>query len=705
MMDTLKNFGIKNWILTLFALLLVTDLMVVLNIPYLRELTVFLTLTIIPGLLIVHIMRLNDLEFLKKLVLSVGLSISIIIFSGLALNTLYPLILKPLSLAPLLVLYNIIILVLGFIAYKRNQDDFVRGKFLNIDMEFDGKSTALMIAPLFFPVMAVIGTYFMNNFENNSVLILMLLLIPVYMVVLAAFRKHVSKATYPIALWSISLAILLLYGLTSSHIMGRDINSEYYCFYLTITNNHWNIMEFYNPYNACLSLNILPSVYQVLSGLDPEYVFKLYNAFIASVTPLIVYIVANKYLKRRYAFSASLLFVFQIFFFNFLGAIRQEIAILFFFLAFMVLLSNDFTKIQKKVLFLILMFSLIVSHYSTAYVAFALTVPLLLLPLLRSLYHDRKMNYENFDVIIITLVFIGIWYLLYAHIQLSAGTQAVQTTIAASTGPNNGSSFATSKGDFVLGVLGIKLKSLPNTLSVIAHDLIFGTILIGLLEIVRRFRHYKEKLGTEFIVGVVISLLLLVMFIVLPYISLAYDPARLFFQVLIFLAPVFIIGCMAMAKFIHKPKWDIVIILFLLISLFSCASYLQYHFTGMPYSATYDSNGTVRGEVFVNGSELSGVTWLQNNRIDGLPIYGDMRETSRFGLANFREADLNTSFFQWNQTIPSQSGYIYMGSLNINKNEVLQIYDDIQITDMSIYDYILQRKDVIYNSGGSQIWT
>jgi uncharacterized membrane protein len=82
-----------------------------------------------------------------------------------------------------------------------------------------------------------------------------------------------------------------------------------------------------------------------------------------------------------------------------------------------------------------------------------------------------------------------------------------------------------------------------------------------------------------------------------------------------------------------------------------------------------------------------------------------MRETSRFGLANFREADLNTSFFQWNQTIPSQSGYIYMGSLNINKNEVLQIYDDIQITDMSIYDYILQRKDVIYNSGGSQIWT
>ena len=705
MMDSIKNFGMKKWILTLFSILLLTDLMVILNIPYLREITVFLTFTTIPGLLIIHILRLNKLEFLKKLVLSVGLSVSMIIFSGLVLNTLHPLILKPLSLTPVLVFYNLILIILGGVAYQRNKNDFSVGEFFNLNLDIDGKSTSLIIAPLFFPVMAVIGTYFMNNFENNTLLITMLLLIPVYMVVLAMFRKNIAKSTYPIALWSIGLSILLMYGLTSSHIMGRDINSEYYCFFLTITNSHWNIMDFYNPYNACLSLNILPAVYQVLSGISPEYVFKLYNAFIASVTPLILYIVAKKYLSRRYAFFASLLFVFQIFFFNFLGAIRQEIAILFFFLAFMVIFSSDISRNKQKILFLIMMFSLIVSHYSTAYVAFALIVPILLLPLIKGLYYERKIVYTNFDVIIITLVFIAIWYILYAHIQLSAGTQAVQSTIAASTAPSNTSNFASSKGDFVLGVLGIKLKSFPNTLSVIAHDLIFGTIVIGLFEIVRRFKHYNKKFGTEFLIGVVVSLLLLVMFIVLPYISLAYDPARLFFQVLIFLAPVFIIGCMAMAKFIRRPKWDIVIILFLLISLFSCASYLQYHFTGSPYSATYDSNGTVRGEVFVNDSELTGVNWLQNNRIDGLPIYGDMRETSRFGLANFREADLNTTFFQWNMTIPSQSGYIYMGSLNINKNEVLQIYDDIQITDMNLYEKILQGKDVIYNSGGSQIWT
>jgi len=705
MMDSIKNFGMKKWIITLLSILFLTDLLVILDIPYLREIMVFITFTIIPGLLILHILRLNKLDFLKKLVLSVGLSLSLLIFGGLVLNTLYPVIVKPLSLISVLVFFNIILIIMALVAYERNKHDFVLKKFINLNLKFDGKSTSLMIAPLFFPVLAVIGTFYMNNFENNIVLLTMLLLIPVYIVVLALFRKNVHPSTYPVALWSIGLSILLLYGLTSSHIMGRDINSEYYCFVLTLNNSHWNIMDFYNPYNACLSLNILPAIYQVLSGLNPEYIFKLYNAFIASFIPLILYIVARKYLPKNYAFLAALLFVFQIFFFNLLGAIRQEIAILFFFLAFMVIFSSEIGRNKQKLLFLILMFSLIVSHYSTAYVAFVLMVPILLLPFLKGLYHERKLVYTNFDIIIVTLIFIAIWYILYAHIQLSAGTQAVQSTIAASTAPSNTSNFASSKGDFVLGVLGIKLKSLPNTLSVIAHDLIFGVIVIGFIEIVRRFKYYNEKFSTEFLMGVGLSLLLLVMFVVLPYISLAYDPARLFFQVLIFLAPIFIIGCMAIAKFIKKPKWDIAIILLLIISLFSCASYLQYHFLGEPYSATYDSNGTVRGEVFVNGSELAGVTWLQNNRVDNLPIYGDMRETSRFGLANFRDANLNTTFFQWNMTVPSQSGYIYLGSLNINKNEVLQIYDDIQITDMSIYSKILQGKNVIYDSGGSQIWT
>jgi uncharacterized membrane protein len=702
-MFSIKNFGMKKWILTLLSILLITDLLIIFDIPFLREVMVFITFTTIPGLLIVHCLRLNHIDFLKKLVLSVGLSVSFIIFTGLLLNTFYPLLLKPLSLVPVLVLFNILLIIMALVAFMRNQDDFVLEDFINLNFKFNGSSSSLLILPLFFPVMAVLGTYLMNNFENNSFLLLMLLLIPVYIVVLAVMRKRVNIATYPVALWSIGLSLLLLYGLTSSHIMGRDINSEYYCFILTLNNSHWNIMDFYNPYNACLSLNILPTIYQVLSGMNPEYVFKVYDALIGSIIPLVLYVVARKYLAAKYSFLASLLFVFQIFFFNLQGAIRQEIAILFFFMAFMVIFSSEIGRNTRKILFLILMFSLIVSHYSTAYVAFVLIVPILILPFIRGLYKERKLDFRNFDVILVSLIFIAIWYILYAHIQLSAGTQVVQTTIAASTASGNSSNFASSKGDFVLGVLGIKLKSLPNTLSVIAHDMIFATIIIGLLDVVRRFKHYKEKFGSEFLIGVGISLLLLVMFVVLPYISIAYDAARLFFQVLIFLAPIFIVGCIAVAKFIKKPKWDIAIILFLLISLFSCASYLQYHFTGYPYSATYDSNGTVRGEVFVNDSEITGVKWLQDNRINGLPIYSDMRETSRFGLANFRDANLNTTFFDWNKTV--SSGYIYMGSLNINKKEVLEIFDDISITDISIYSNILERKNIIYDSGGSQIWT
>ncbi len=701
MISEIKNFGMKKWILILLSLLFITDLVVIINIPFLREIMVFISFTSLPGILIIHCLRLKQIDFLKKLVLSVGLSISFILFTGMVLNSLYPLLQKPLSLIPVLVLFNLILIIMAFIAYKRNRDDFILDDFLNIKIDYDGQLTSMLIFPLFFPFMAILGTNLMNNTGNNLILIVMLFLILFYMILLGILRKKVHNITYPLALWSIGLSILLMYGLTSSHIMGRDVNNEFYCFMLTLSNSHWNIMNYYNPYNACLSITILPVIYQVLSAMNPEYIFKLFAAVIGSFIPLVVYIVAKKYVALRYAFFASLLFVFQLFFFNLLGAIRQEIAILFFFLAFMIIFSSDIDRRSKKVLFLIFMFSLIVSHYTTAYVAFVLVVPILVLPFLKGLFKDRKLVFTNFDIILLSLIFIAIWYIMYAHIQVNAGTQVVQTTIAAST-TSNASSFASSKGDFVLGVLGIKLKSVPNFMSVIAHDLIFVTILIGLFAIVRRFNYYHIKFGTEFLLGIGLSLTLLVMFVMLPYISIAYDASRLFFQVLIFLAPVFIIGCIAFAKLIKKPKWDLVVILVLLISLFMCTSYLQYHFYGSPYSATIDKDGVIRGEYYVYDSELTGTYWLKNNRLNNLTIYSDGRENSRFNLADLRGSNINSTFFQWNKTV--NSGYIYLGYLNIKKKEVLEIFNDISMSDMKNYFNILKGKDVIYDSGGSQIW-
>jgi len=705
MPEKFRDWNMKKWIAVLISLLFITNILIVLNIPFLRESVAFIYFSTVPGILILHLIKLNRIEFIKKVVLQVGLSISFMIFVGWLLNSLFPLLLKPLSLAPVLISFNVLLIIMALVAYWRNKENFVLKDFLNFNVNLDGKLTSMFIFPILFPFMAILGTHLMNTTENNIILLLMLFLIPIYVVLVAILKDRIHSATYSFSIFTISLSFLLMYGLTSNFIMGRDVHNEFYCFQLALENFHWNIYDYYNPYNACLSITILPVIYKVLTGISDHYIFKLVFAIVGAFIPIIIYITAKKYISKRYAFYAALLFVFQLFFMNILGAVRQQIAILFFFLALMVIFSSDINKYSRKLLFLILFFSLLVSHYTTAYVAYVLIFPLLLVPFIEKLFKERKIVTTNFDLILLSLGFIALWYFLYANVQFYAGGQVVQRTVVAATGAvsGQGGHVHATRGDFVLGILGIQIKSIPNFISIIAHNLTFATILAGVAGFIWRFRYYRQKFETEFILGIFLSLILLVSFVLLPYISIAYDAARLFFQLLIFLAPAFIIGAITIAKFIKKPEWDIAIILVLLIFLFSCTTYLQYHFYGMPYSATYEKDGIVRGEVFIYGAEIAGVYWLKENRIKNINIYSDDRALFRYSVANFRVPEINTTFFQTNKTV--DQGYIYLGKVNIKKRQLYFISDDIVILNLNDYLHLFNGKEIVYDNGASQIWT
>ena len=696
MLGKINNFGIKKWILTLISILFITDIIIILDVPFLREFVVFISFITLPGILILHVLRLNKLEFVKKIVLVIGLSVAFIMFMGLLLNSFYPLVLKPLSLVPVLILFNAALLILALAAYLRNTNDFHLNEFLNLKINLNGKLISPLIFPALFPFMAIFGTYLMNSTQNNVILLAMLFLIPVYIIVITILKDRIHAATFPFALWTISLSLLLMHGLTSSYLMGRDVHYEYYSFQLALQGFHWDINSYLNPYNACLSVTILPTILQSLSNLNSEYIFKIFS-LIGSFIPLAVYVVSKKYLENKYAFFAALLFSFQLFFVYLLGAVRQEVAILFFFSAIMVLFADDINKNIKKILFVIFMFSVVVSHYTTAYISFVLVLPVLLLPFFKGLIVNKKLNFANFDIILVLFLFILAWYLLFGNVQASAGTHVIQSTIGASpTG---------DRGDYVLGVLGIVLKSVPNTISVIVHDLIFATIGIGLLTILWNYKHFIKEMDSEYIVAMVVSVALLVMFLVLPYISVAYDAVRLFFQLLIFLAPAFIIGAIKIAKIIKRPKLDLLIIVVLLLSLFSCATYLQYHFYGEPYSPDYDANGLVRNEAYIYNQEVVGATWLKNNYMDNYTTYSEGRGLIIFLTAYGSESatmNLNNSLFSWNKSI--NNGYIYLGYLNVNKNQAQPVYTNLNMQNISGYSNLFTGKIKIYDNGGSQVW-
>jgi uncharacterized membrane protein len=253
-----------------------------------------------------------------------------------------------------------------------------------------------------------------------------------------------------------------------------------------------------------------------------------------------------------------------------------------------------------------------------------------------------------------------------------------------------------TKDSMVLAILGIGLTSIPNKISAFVHDAVFTTISIGLLTLVWRFKYYRTKIGYEFLLGIVISVVFLILMIAVPNLSIHYGAERLFIQTLAFLALVFVIGAMSISKLIKKPKLTIAILLMLLIALFSCNTYLQYHFYGTPHSPYYESDGNLRNEYYVYDQELAAAKWLVGYGQNDLKINSDALANSRFIQTTVNhEINLNNSYFGNNTSVTD--GYIYLGYVNVNKRIVYWSYDIYKSLDD--YKFIFKNKNKIYDSG------
>jgi len=90
MIDMLKSSDDRNFFLLSIGLLISADVAILLNIPFLCQILGLFFLTVLPGLLILQALKLNKIGSIEKLVLTVGLSISFLMFFGLFINNLLP---------------------------------------------------------------------------------------------------------------------------------------------------------------------------------------------------------------------------------------------------------------------------------------------------------------------------------------------------------------------------------------------------------------------------------------------------------------------------------------------------------------------------------------------------------------------------------------------------------------------------------------
>lgn len=341
---------------------------------YIRAILSFCFLVTIPGLLTMLALKFKKVDFWECSVYIVGLSIAFLMFSGLAINWILPwlhITNKPLSLIPLLSGFDTMLIILGFIAYIRNQSQEFKLKLPKICL----LNKVFYILPIIFPLLSIFGATTLNNGGSNLITMFMLGGIAVYIFLIFLLKKYINMNIYPSSILMMSSALLLMGWFRSWYVSGADINLEYHIFQLIKEKQSWSMSIYNNAYNACLSISILPTILSNFLNINDQYIFKLILPLIFSFLPVSLFLLFKKFTSNYLAFISVIFFISQPTFITWWQIpIRQEVALLYFALSILILFNNKVKVLQKNILFIIFSISMIVSHYSTTYISLALFV-------------------------------------------------------------------------------------------------------------------------------------------------------------------------------------------------------------------------------------------------------------------------------------------------------------------------------------------
>ncbi|MFC2046726.1 DUF2206 domain-containing protein [Chloroflexota bacterium] len=608
MVEQRIKLALIKWFSLIIVIIALTNITIFLDIPILRQIFGFIFLTFVPGFLLLFILKMDALSLIEKIILSMGLSVAFSMLFSLALDSSLFAIgyTKPLSTASLLISFSTANIILVVIAYRRNKN--ITFPFSNFKLTTGEKT--FIIVPSLFPLLSIVGIRIMNLTDSNVILLVLLLMIPSYVIFISFINRRVSGKVYPAAIFLIGISLLLMYSLRSNHIIGGDTHLEYFLYQSVLDNLHWGQFGL-GPLDALLSISILPVIYQVFLNIDPEYLFKILYSAIFSISPLIVYLLSKRYIGGFYAFLASIFFMSQITFLWTPSYARTNMAILFFGLAILCIFSDTISAFNRRVLFIIFIASIIVSHYGVTYVAFfILLLTYLGMQIISQFTSLRKhlttppaensvikADSPNFPSqggslressaithkatalgstqaqprknITITIVFLFLAILFFWYGQMTGSSfQSGVMFVYRSVTSWEWLAAVEARGPIVQAAIGktYQYARIPQRIEFIFSWLTIIYIAIGVLSTIRNFKtmvtsshagHRKpnfllKKIDTEYLVLSIMCAILLVAVVALPYVSKYYGSAKTYSQMMVLMSIFFVIGGITITRYLKS---------------------------------------------------------------------------------------------------------------------------------------------------------
>lgn len=682
-------------------------------------LVVFIT---IPGYLLLQTLKPGKIARGESLSLSLGLSLAILLFGGLILNSLHAVGLhKPLTTVHIFAFFDTVSCLL----LAGNYRQIVTFSVPHIKVSLE-QGIVIAVCTLL-PFITIGGANRLNNGASNVLILIVMALIAVIFISLP-LRPNL-KSIYPYAVFMIGMSILFCNSIRGLNITGHDIHHEFVVFQSTFNKDLWvQTGKHGDPYNACLSITILPTIFAKLTTIPSIFIYKtVFQILFASFLPALYYMFKRFASDRKAVLGVFVFMTFPTFTNDLPFLNRQEVAFIFIILLLFVNFM-DMAYRAKIFLTFIFLFSIIMSHYSSSYVTLIL---LLISPIFYKAINYRLKNSGsirfpllNTRIILVALLLTFVW-----NSQITASTGNLRNTVVntvinlvgpASKRQNFNYSLTQAPTSakpiqiftkyaandpstihiipkqelpvtkFGHAVAHITKFHKPETINVIFHAflakvlqllVVVGTIVMFIRNRKRASSHERYLLALA-----CASLFTLMLFTLLPQLAVDYDVTRLFQQSLMFLWLPSVLLAEQLFFFLGRHRLIGASALFAFLYL-NLAGFIPELTGGFPPQLPLNNSGIYYNYFYTHSSDITGTHWLAAHHDKSQDIKFDSGAAIAIQPFKYGVGLVNTG----------NPGYLYLDYTDTTRDSFRTIIDGVFI-EYSNPTVLIDRNKVYANN-------
>jgi len=324
-------------------------------------------LLVVPGAVLIAAGRLRPNDGAVRLSLAAAASVMFLMVVAVVADLGLPLlgVAEPLARSSMLTMIDATLLIVLVVAARRDDPlEYLLGTRLPTWTQIVVAALLAMV-----PLTAAAGAQLVNHVGDPTLAISALVVAGALLIGVLVTAERVPGWIVKATLYAVAVTVIYSYSFSGDLLFGWDIQQEFQAFSTTMQANAWYSTVDGDPYRAMLSITVLPAVITNLTGMSGVSLFRGVYPLLFASFPVLVYVVATRWLPRVAAFAAAAFVVAQLAFSQQLPAIaRQEVALVFFGVLVAIAFDDAMTISQRRSIALAAGASLALTHYSTAYV-------------------------------------------------------------------------------------------------------------------------------------------------------------------------------------------------------------------------------------------------------------------------------------------------------------------------------------------------